>query len=186
MTRKYFGTDGIRGRVGEAPITADFMLKLGWAVGKVLGNASCDKVLIGKDTRISGYMFESALEAGLSAAGMDTKLLGPMPTPAIAYLTRTLHACAGIVISASHNPFADNGIKFFSGQGAKLPDEVELEIERTLDLPMQTVDSSHARQGRTRGRCRRALYRVLQKHNSDGLDAAWAQDRGRLRPRRDL
>jgi phosphoglucosamine mutase len=141
VTRKYFGTDGIRGRVGEAPITADFMLKLGWAVGKVLGNASCDKVLIGKDTRISGYMFESALEAGLSAAGMDTKLLGPMPTPAIAYLTRTLHACAGIVISASHNPFADNGIKFFSGQGAKLPDEVELEIERTLDLPMQTVDS---------------------------------------------
>ena len=142
MTRKYFGTDGIRGRVGEAPITADFMLKLGWAVGKVLGNSSCDKVLIGKDTRISGYMFESALEAGLSAAGMDIKLLGPMPTPAIAYLTRTLHACAGIVISASHNPFADNGIKFFSAQGTKLPDDVELEIERMLDEPMQTVDSS--------------------------------------------
>ncbi|MBI5462274.1 MAG: phosphoglucosamine mutase [Gammaproteobacteria bacterium] len=142
MTRKYFGTDGIRGRVGEAPITADFMLKLGWAVGKVLGNNTCDKVLIGKDTRISGYMFESALEAGLSAAGMDIKLLGPMPTPAIAYLTRTLHACAGIVISASHNPFADNGIKFFSAQGAKLPDDVELEIERMLDEPMQTVDSA--------------------------------------------
>lgn len=142
MTRKYFGTDGIRGRVGEAPITADFMLKLGWAVGKVLGNSHCDKVLIGKDTRISGYMFESALEAGLSAAGMDIKLLGPMPTPAIAYLTRTLHACAGIVISASHNPFADNGIKFFSAQGTKLPDEVELEIERMLDQPMQTVDSA--------------------------------------------
>ncbi|MBI5041430.1 MAG: phosphoglucosamine mutase, partial [Gammaproteobacteria bacterium] len=142
MSRKYFGTDGIRGRVGEAPITADFMLKLGWAVGKVLGNNTCDKVLIGKDTRISGYMFESALEAGLSAAGMDIKLLGPMPTPAIAYLTRTLHACAGIVISASHNPFADNGIKFFSAQGAKLPDEVELEIERMLDEPMQTVDSA--------------------------------------------
>jgi phosphoglucosamine mutase len=142
MTRKYFGTDGIRGRVGEAPITADFMLKLGWAIGKVLGNNACDKVLIGKDTRISGYMFESALEAGLSAAGMDIKLLGPMPTPAIAYLTRTLHACAGIVISASHNPFADNGIKFFSAQGTKLPDEVEREIERMLEEPMQTVDSS--------------------------------------------
>lgn len=142
MTRKYFGTDGIRGRVGEAPITADFMLKLGWAVGKVLAGSDCDKVLIGKDTRISGYMFESALEAGLSAAGMDIKLLGPMPTPAIAYLTRTLHACAGIVISASHNPYADNGIKFFSAQGTKLPDEVEHEIERMLDQPMQTVDSA--------------------------------------------
>lgn len=142
MARKYFGTDGIRGRVGEAPITAEFMLKLGWAVGKVLGSSTCDKVLIGKDTRISGYMFESALEAGLSAAGMDIRLLGPMPTPAIAYLTRTLHACAGIVISASHNPYADNGIKFFSAQGTKLPDEVELEIERILDEPMVTVDSS--------------------------------------------
>lgn len=142
MSRKYFGTDGIRGRVGEAPITAEFMLKLGWAIGRVLGNGDCDKVLIGKDTRISGYMFESALEAGLSAAGMDIRLLGPMPTPAIAYLTRTLHACAGIVISASHNPFADNGIKFFSAQGTKLPDDVELEIERMLDEPMQTVDSS--------------------------------------------
>ncbi|MFN2308546.1 MAG: phosphoglucosamine mutase [Gammaproteobacteria bacterium] len=141
MTRKYFGTDGIRGRVGEAPITAEFMLKLGWAVGKVLGTDRCDKVLIGKDTRISGYMFESALEAGLSAAGMDIKLLGPMPTPAIAYLTRTLHACAGIVISASHNPFADNGIKFFSAQGTKLPDEVERKIERMLDAPMETVAS---------------------------------------------
>jgi len=142
VSRKYFGTDGIRGRVGEAPITADFMLKLGWAVGKVLGSSTCDKVLIGKDTRISGYMFESALEAGLSAAGMDIRLLGPMPTPAIAYLTRTLHACADIVISASHNPYADNGIKFFSAQGTKLPDEVEREIERMLDEPMVTVDSS--------------------------------------------
>ena len=142
MPRKYFGTDGIRGRVGEAPITADFMLKLGWAVGKVLGTDSCQKVLIGKDTRISGYMFESALEAGLSAAGMDIHLLGPMPTPAIAYLTRTLHACAGIVISASHNAFADNGIKFFSAQGTKLPDQVEREIERMLDEPMRTVDSA--------------------------------------------
>lgn len=142
VSRKYFGTDGIRGRVGEAPITAEFMLKLGWAVGKVLGSSTCDKVLIGKDTRISGYMFESALEAGLSAAGMDIRLLGPMPTPAIAYLTRTLHACAGIVISASHNPYDDNGIKFFSAQGTKLADDVELEIERMLDEPMVTVDSS--------------------------------------------
>jgi len=142
VNKKYFGTDGIRGRVGEAPITADFMLKLGWAVGRVLGHSGCGKVLIGKDTRISGYMFESALEAGLSAAGMNIRLLGPMPTPAIAYLTRTLHACAGIVISASHNPYADNGIKFFSAQGTKLPDEVELEIERMLDEPMQTVESS--------------------------------------------
>ena len=142
VPRKYFGTDGIRGRVGEAPITAEFMLKLGWAVGKVLGTDTCQKVLIGKDTRISGYMFESALEAGLSAAGMDIHLLGPMPTPAIAYLTRTLHACAGIVISASHNPFADNGIKFFSAQGTKLPDQVEREIERMLDEPMHTVDSA--------------------------------------------
>ncbi|MFA7387846.1 MAG: phosphoglucosamine mutase, partial [Thiohalobacteraceae bacterium] len=133
MPRKYFGTDGIRGRVGDAPITAEFMLKLGWAAGKVLGTESSQKVLIGKDTRISGYMFESALEAGLSAAGMDIHLLGPMPTPAIAYLTRTLHACAGIVISASHNAFADNGIKFFSAQGTKLPDQVEREIERMLD-----------------------------------------------------
>ncbi|WJW76467.1 phosphoglucosamine mutase [Thiohalobacter sp. IOR34] len=142
MSRKYFGTDGIRGRVGEAPVTADFMLKLGWAIGRVLGNGSCDKVLIGKDTRISGYMFESSLEAGLSAAGMDIRLLGPMPTPAIAYLTRTLHCCAGIVISASHNPYYDNGVKFFSAQGTKLPDEVEAEIEAVLDSPMHTVDSA--------------------------------------------
>ncbi|MGD8876048.1 MAG: phosphoglucosamine mutase, partial [Gammaproteobacteria bacterium] len=124
MSRKYFGTDGIRGRVGEYPVTPEFMLKLGWATGRVLGSHRIDRVIIGKDTRISGYMFESALEAGLSAAGVDILLLGPMPTPAVAYLTRTLHACAGIVISASHNPFADNGIKFFSAEGAKLPDEV--------------------------------------------------------------
>ena len=111
--RKYFGTDGIRGRVGEGNITPDFMVKLGWAAGRVLGPARGSKVLIGKDTRISGYMFESALEAGLAAAGVDIRLLGPMPTPAIAYLTRTLRAAAGIVISASHNPYDDNGIKFF-------------------------------------------------------------------------
>ena len=141
MSKKYFGTDGIRGRVGEYPVTADFMLKLGWAAGRVLGGSSGDRVIIGKDTRISGYMFESALEAGLSAAGVDVRLLGPMPTPAIAYLTRTLHACAGIVISASHNAYADNGIKFFSSGGTKLPDEVEHAIEAELDKAMVTVDS---------------------------------------------
>lgn len=140
MKRKYFGTDGIRGTVGIEPITPDFMLKLGWAIGQVLKNGhNKNKVLIGKDTRISGYMFESALEAGLSAAGMDIRLLGPMPTPAIAYLTRTFHAQAGIVISASHNPFQDNGIKFFSNAGTKLPDEVELAIEAQLEQPMHTV-----------------------------------------------
>jgi len=142
MSRKYFGTDGIRGRVGEHPVTAEFMLKLGWAAGRVLGNGGGARVIIGKDTRISGYMFESALEAGLSAAGVDVRLLGPMPTPAIAYLTRTLHACAGIVISASHNTYADNGIKFFSGDGTKLPDAVELAIEEKLDEPMITVESN--------------------------------------------
>ncbi len=140
--RKYFGTDGIRGRVGVAPINAEFILKLGWAVGKVLARQGCGKVLIGKDTRISGYMFEAVLEAGLSAAGVDIHLLGPMPTPAIAYLTRTLRAQAGIVISASHNPYYDNGIKFFSAQGSKLPDELEIEIEKQLEQPMTTVDSA--------------------------------------------
>jgi phosphoglucosamine mutase len=142
VSKKYFGTDGIRGRVGEYPVTADFMLKLGWAAGRVLGGSGGDRVIIGKDTRISGYMFESALEAGLSAAGVDVRLLGPMPTPAIAYLTRTLHACAGIVISASHNAYADNGIKFFSSEGTKLPDDVEHAIEAELDKAMVTVDSS--------------------------------------------
>ena len=142
MSRKYFGTDGIRGRVGEGNITPEFVLRLGWAVGRVLAKAPGDKVLIGKDTRISGYMFESALEAGLIAAGVDVRLLGPMPTPAIAYLTRTMKADAGIVISASHNPFEDNGIKFFSANGCKLPDEVELEIEAQLEKPMETVDSA--------------------------------------------
>lgn len=137
MTRKYFGTDGIRGKVGEFPITPEFVLKLGWAVGRVLARSEGGKVVIGKDTRISGYMFESALEAGLSAAGVNVLLLGPMPTPAIAYLTRTLHADAGIVISASHNPFEDNGIKFFSSDGTKLPDEVELAIEAELDKTME-------------------------------------------------
>jgi len=144
MTRQYFGTDGIRGHVGSGVITPDFVLKLGWAVGRVLARGhgkGRGLVLIGKDTRISGYMFESALEAGLVAAGVDVRLLGPMPTPAIAYLTRTLHADAGIVISASHNPFHDNGIKFFSAEGSKLPDDVELAIEAELEKPLQTVDS---------------------------------------------
>jgi len=139
--RKYFGTDGIRGRVGETPITPEFVLKLGWAVGRVLANGN-SKVLIGKDTRISGYMLESALEAGLSAAGVDIHLLGPMPTPGIAYLTRTLRAKAGIVISASHNPYYDNGIKFFSAEGTKLPDAIELAIEAQLEQPMVTADSA--------------------------------------------
>jgi len=139
MSRKYFGTDGVRGKVGEAPITADFALRLGWATGKALAANGNKKVLIGKDTRISGYMFEAALEAGLIAAGVDAVLLGPMPTPAIAYLTQTFRASAGIVISASHNPYYDNGIKFFSDDGSKLSDEIELEIERWLDEPIGTV-----------------------------------------------
>lgn len=142
MTKKYFGTDGIRGRVGEYPITPEFMLKLGWAAGMAFRSKGACKVLVGKDTRISGYMFESALEAGLTSAGADVMLLGPMPTPAIAYLTRTFNAEAGIVISASHNPHDDNGIKFFSGQGTKLPDDVELMIEELLDMPMTVVESS--------------------------------------------
>ena len=141
MGKKFFGTDGIRGKVGQYPISADFMLKLGWAAGKVFSRTCGKKVIIGKDTRISGYMFESALEAGLVAAGCDVVLLGPMPTPAIAYLTRTLRACAGIVISASHNPHYDNGIKFFSAEGTKLSDELEHAIEAELDNEIDTVDS---------------------------------------------
>lgn len=142
MDKRYFGTDGIRGRVGEFPITPDFMLKLGWSVGRVLsGRSASNQVLIGKDTRISNYMFESALEAGLSAAGVNIQLLGPMPTPAIAYLTRTLQANAGIVISASHNPHHDNGIKFFSTEGRKLDDEAELAIEAATEQPLTTVAS---------------------------------------------
>ncbi len=143
MTRQYFGTDGIRGRVGEHPITADFMLKLGWAAGTVLTRHTLGKkrVLIGKDTRVSGYMFEAALESGLIAAGVDVDMLGPMPTPAIAYLTRTFRAAAGIVISASHNPVEDNGIKFFAADGYKLPDDVELEIEALMSQPLVTNGS---------------------------------------------
>ncbi|CAG9000718.1 MAG: Phosphoglucosamine mutase [Candidatus Celerinatantimonas neptuna] len=141
MTRKYFGTDGVRGKVGDYPITPDFALKLGWAAGQVLSQKGSRKVLIGKDTRISGYMLESALEAGLAAAGINASFMGPMPTPAVAYLTRTFRAEAGIVISASHNPFYDNGIKFFSSEGTKLPDEVELAIESQLEKTITCVES---------------------------------------------
>ncbi len=149
MSKKYFGTDGIRGKVGEHPITPDFLMRLGYAAGKVLTSVSSNlakgahpAVLIGKDTRISGYMLEAALEAGLSAAGVDILLTGPMPTPAVAYLTRALRAQAGIVISASHNPYYDNGIKFFSSEGAKLPDDIEHAIEAELDKPMQVMESA--------------------------------------------
>ncbi|WP_376697222.1 phosphoglucosamine mutase [Wenzhouxiangella sp. EGI_FJ10305] len=138
---KYFGTDGIRGRVGEPPITADFILKLGWAAGRVLAEEFGEDttVVIGKDTRISGYLFESALEAGFSAAGVDILILGPMPTPAIAHLTRSMHAAAGVVISASHNPFEDNGIKFFSREGQKLSDDLQTAIEERLEQPFEQV-----------------------------------------------
>ena len=148
MGRKYFGTDGVRGRVGEAPITPDFVMRLGYAAGRVLTNiethtgAANPTVLIGKDTRISGYMLEAALEAGLSAAGVDTLLTGPMPTPAVAYLTRALRAQVGIVITASHNPYEDNGIKFFSAEGTKLPDAIEFAIEAELDQPMVVMPSA--------------------------------------------
>jgi len=139
--RRFFGTDGVRGKVGDEPITPETVLKLGWAAGCVLGKGSADhaKILIGKDTRVSGYLLESLLEAGLSAAGVDIRLLGPMPTPAIAYLTRTARARAGVVISASHNPYDDNGIKFFSSDGTKLPDEVELQIEELMQQPLTTA-----------------------------------------------
>ncbi len=149
MTKKYFGTDGIRGKVGESPITPDFVMRLGYAAGKVLTQVSSNlakgarpAVLIGKDTRISGYMLEAALEAGLSAAGVNVLLTGPMPTPAVAYLTRALRAQAGIVISASHNPYYDNGIKFFSSAGAKLGDAIELAIESELAKPMLVMESA--------------------------------------------
>ncbi|HZN25695.1 MAG TPA: phosphoglucosamine mutase [Burkholderiales bacterium] len=145
MTRKYFGTDGVRGKVGQTPITPELVMKLGYAAGKVLAghhkSAEHPTVLIGKDTRVSGYMLESALQAGLSAAGVDIVLVGPMPTPAVAYLTRALRLSAGIVISASHNPYDDNGIKFFSSDGTKLPDETEKEIERELEKPLECATS---------------------------------------------
>ncbi|KKD01654.1 phosphoglucosamine mutase [Photobacterium halotolerans] len=140
--RKYFGTDGVRGRVGQSPITPEFVLKLGWAAGRVLSQQGTKKVIIGKDTRISGYMLESALEAGLAAAGLQAAFTGPMPTPAVAYLTRTFRAEAGIVISASHNPYYDNGIKFFSSEGTKLPDAVEAAIEAEMDKELVCVESA--------------------------------------------
>ncbi len=147
MTRKYFGTDGVRGRVGKLPITPDFALRLGYAAGRVLAKrkngSDRPAVLIGKDTRVSGYMLESALEAGFSAAGVDVLLVGPMPTPGVAYLTRTLRLAAGVVISASHNPFEDNGIKFFSGDGAKLPDATETAVEAELERPLRCMASAH-------------------------------------------
>ncbi|MCP4390757.1 MAG: phosphoglucosamine mutase [Gammaproteobacteria bacterium] len=140
MARKYFGTDGIRGRVGQVPMTVDFIMKLGWAAGKVLSQAGPGQIVIGKDTRVSGYMFESALEAGLAAAGLDVLLLGPMPTPAIAYITQAQRATAGIVISASHNPYHDDGVKFFNGDGFKLPDSTEEAIESMLEQPLEMVE----------------------------------------------
>src|ERR1700720_4313975 len=148
MSKKYFGTDGVRGRVGELPITPELVLRLGYAAGRVLAAESAGRrgekpaVLIGKDTRISGYLLEAALEAGLSAAGVDVYLSGPLPTPAVAYLTRALRLSAGIVISASHNPFDDNGIKFFSGAGTKLPDSTELAIESVMARPLDCVPSA--------------------------------------------
>ncbi|MXY14178.1 MAG: phosphoglucosamine mutase, partial [Proteobacteria bacterium] len=141
MGRKFFGTDGIRGRVGDGVMTPDFVLKLGWAAGSALCTDDRSLVLIGKDTRISGYMFESGLEAGLSAAGANSRLLGPMPTPAVAYLTRTLRAAAGIVISACHNCYTDNGVKFFSSEGKKLSDEAEIEIENRMERALEVVSA---------------------------------------------
>ena len=167
MGRKYFGTDGVRGRVGEAPITPEFVMRLGYAAGQVLvadrGSLPPDQhptVLIGKDTRISGYMLEAALEAGFTAAGVNVLMTGPMPTPAVAYLTRALRLQAGVVISASHNPFEDNGIKFFSASGQKLPDSVEEAIEARLDHPIVTVGA------RQLGRARRIEDRKSTRLNS--------------------
>ena len=181
MTRKYFGTDGIRGRVGEPPITPDFCLRLGWAAGRVFARNGRRLILIGKDTRVSGYMFESVLEAGLSSAGVDVRLLGPMPTPAVAYLTRTLRADAGIVISASHNPFYDNGIKFFDWDGNKLPDAKELEIEAELDSPLKCVASEADRKSEARRRRARSLHRILQSDRRSRHAPERLQDRTRLR-----
>ncbi len=184
--RRYFGTDGIRGRVGEGMITPDFVLKLGWAAGRVFGQGNGGKVLIGKDTRISGYMFESALEAGLVAAGVNIRLLGPMTTPGVAYLTRTFRASAGIVITASHNPYQDNGIKFFSADGDKLPDDVEEAIEAEARAALAHGRLRRARQGEADRRRQRALHRVLQEYCSREHEFSRTQGRGRLRKRRDL
>lgn len=172
MSRKYFGTDGVRGLVGQYPITPDFALKLGWAAGRAMASQGNASVVVGKDTRLSGYVFESALESGLSAAGVSVRLLGPIPTPAVAHLTRAFHASAGIVISASHNPYYDNGIKFFGADGKKLPDAVELEIESWMDREM-TIDKPDQlgkviRQEDARGRyiefCKAALPFSMSLH----------------------
>lgn len=143
MDKNYFGTDGVRGRVGELPITADYLLKLGWAVGKVFRDSGKSSVLIGKDTRISGYLIESALQAGFSAAGINVYLAGPMPTPAIAYLTRTIRAHIGVVISASHNPYEDNGVKFFTEDGFKITKECEEKIRHYMQCPIETSSSKN-------------------------------------------
>jgi phosphoglucosamine mutase len=181
MIKKYFGTDGIRGKVGGSLITAEFALRLGYAVGKVLGAAMPNQtIVIGKDTRVSGYMLESALEAGLSSAGVNIILFGPMPTPAVAWLTKTLHASAGIVISASHNPYYDNGIKFFNQDGQKLNDEQELAIEALLDQPMEMVESAQLGKAKrlndVAGRyiefCKRAANRQLLAGKKIVLDCA--------------
>ncbi len=181
MSKKYFGTDGIRGKVGGSLITAEFALRLGYAAGKILGAAMPNKtIVIGKDTRVSGYMLESALEAGLSSAGVNIILFGPMPTPAVAWLTKTLHASAGIVISASHNPYYDNGIKFFNQAGQKLNDEQELAIENLLDQPMQMVESAQLGKAKrlndVAGRyiefCKRAANRQLLAGKKIVLDCA--------------
>ena len=180
MTRKYFGTDGIRGTVGVAPITPDFVLRLAHAVGRVLKRSEArPTVLIGKDTRISGYMLESALESGFNSAGVDVVLLGPLPTPGVAYLTRAQRASLGVVISASHNPFPDNGIKFFSAQGAKLPDAWEQEVEATLEEDAGVGRFGVTGQDAAAGRRGRALRRVLQEHVLVRTDTARPEDRGR-------
>ena len=174
MSRKYFGTDGVRGKVGEFPITPEFAMKLGWAAGRVLSQRGTKKVLIGKDTRISGYLLETALEAGLVAAGVDVRLLGPMPTPAVSYLTRTFRAEAGIVISASHNPYYDNGIKFFSADGTKLPDDVELAIEEAMEQPMVCESSERL------GKAMRILVKGFAHQGRIGLPVEQGDALGKL------
>ena len=187
MSRKYFGTDGIRGTVGQAPITPDFVLRLAHAVGRVLKRTEArPTVLIGKDTRISGYMLESALESGFNSAGVDVVLLGPLPTPGVAYLTRAQRASLGVVISASHNAFPDNGIKFFSAQGTKLPDAWELAVEAALDEAAGLGRLGQPGQGAPPGRCGRPLHRVLQEHLRQRPDAQGPEDRGGCGPRRGL
>ena len=187
MSRTYFGTDGIRGTVGTAPITPDFMLRLGHAVGQVLkAGERRPTVLIGKDTRISGYMIESALEAGFASAGVDVLLTGPLPTPGVAYLTRALRLSLGVVISASHNAFPDNGIKFFSARGEKLPDDWERRVEAALETEPRWVGSAELGKARRLDDAQRPLHRVLQEHLQPRAVAQGPEDRRRRRPRRGL